>query len=214
MAQNLLIFTKEPDSSNAKTRLRDNTNSNFIQELHTSFVLDTLELSLDSNYENIFIFWESYIPNNFSITSDKKIIESVQQGKDFSSKFSNALSYCFNKNNLPTSIIGTDCPYLTKEILNESYSILERNIHPIGATQDNGFYLLGLASSNSLINFSSIINSENQVDRLKVEYLNHKQLASLNDIDTLDDLEELKEYITNNSIEYHRTNELLSNCIT
>jgi len=96
-------------------------------------------------------------------------------------------------------LIGSDCPSITTDILNQSYQHLSDGKDAVlGPASDGGYYLIGLKKLNSHI-FQDIVWGEANVaertrqnfDELSLDYV---ELEELTDIDTPDDYQR---YISN-----------------
>ncbi|MBL0110440.1 MAG: glycosyltransferase [Saprospiraceae bacterium] len=90
-------------------------------------------------------------------------------------------------------IIGSDCPGITNDIIEQAYTALDFHDVVIGPSHDGGYYLLGM---NTLIPelFQHIPWSTDQVLLETIKVLQHKRLLykllpTLRDVDTIEDWE-------------------------
>ncbi len=67
----------------------------------------------------------------------------LQKGQGLGQKISHAFQEAFQRSD-QVVIIGTDCPYLTSNIINQTFTELDnQNDLVIGPAEDGGYYLLG-----------------------------------------------------------------------
>jgi len=89
-------------------------------------------------------------------------------------------------------IIGSDCPEISSEIIEDAFKKLDEFDCVIGPTTDGGYYLLGMKKFNPLL-FENIEWSTDKVFKQTQMKLNEAQqnyslLVTLTDVDTIDDL--------------------------
>ena len=185
----LIIFTKPYNSSEAKTRLRKGGLSDlFVNELHNKLLEHTLRAAENFKASNTKVSWYSqpdnskdYLPSNFEYN--------IQNGNDFSSRLQNCWDDSTQNNSDSTILIGSDCPGINLEILNQVKSTLASGKACIGPTPDNGFYLIALPSNSLEIDFKAIISSKNQVEAACKSVPSEMQiLPILRDIDQPKDI--------------------------
>ncbi len=91
-------------------------------------------------------------------------------------------------------LIGTDCPEVTVESLDQASRILAEKDAVIGRAQDGGFYLLGLSKEASLAFYGVEYSTEQTADQLVRNLeeagleVDQDSLPLLRDIDTEEDL--------------------------
>ena len=89
-------------------------------------------------------------------------------------------------------LIGSDCPAISTDILNQSYQALSNGKDAVlGPSSDGGYYLIGLKKPNPVI-FQDISWGEGDVaERTRQNFirlgLDYVELEELTDIDTADD---------------------------
>lgn len=93
--------------------------------------------------------------------------------------------------------IGADSPLLTPQHLEEALAQLQNHEAVIGPSPDGGFYLLGVrrcpASLFDGIPWSSADTLAKTVERLTSHGMSFFRLPTLGDVDTMDDLNMLRE---------------------
>jgi len=89
-------------------------------------------------------------------------------------------------------LIGSDCPAITTDILNQSYQALSNGKDAVlGPTCDGGYYLIGLKKPNPEIFQDMLWGKGDVADKtryiLNWQGLDYVELEELADIDTPDD---------------------------
>lgn len=107
-------------------------------------------------------------------------------GDRMSKAFATALDTCDQ-----VIIIGSDCPYIDGDIINQAFVQLDDNDVVIGPTFDGGYYLLGMKSQHAAL-FENMPWSTDQVYPMTVQIIEKMQLdywvgPKLNDIDHAED---------------------------
>ena len=96
-----------------------------------------------------------------------------------------------NQNNTGVLIIGTDCPYLTVQILETAWQILSTHDVVIGPAADGGYYLIGMKEWRTdlfaLSAWSTPTVCEETISIIHTLNLTYETLPVLEDIDTADD---------------------------
>jgi glycosyltransferase A (GT-A) superfamily protein (DUF2064 family) len=89
--------------------------------------------------------------------------------------------------------IGSDCPHVTQNLLNQAFTTLESTDVVIGPSTDGGYYLIGLSVLEfgifDEIDWSTEYVLDQTLERCKTLGLGVKTLPALSDIDLLADLE-------------------------
>ncbi|MEZ4754601.1 MAG: DUF2064 domain-containing protein [Bdellovibrionota bacterium] len=203
-----VLFSRNIFSTNSKTRIRDSGNysENFINQLHTEMVLQTLE-TLNSHPEiTLYGCWRSNLSKaEESLLSNQfpRIYNLVQTGNSFSERFQNALLMLKKLSpNHSILITGSDCPYLTVSVLQDAISNLNEGKIVIGPDSDNGFYLIAFPVNKQILDFEEVFKAENQIESICKNYADEDLhlLNSLADIDTSEDLEKFKSYIKSKEV--------------
>ena len=192
---NLLIFSKSPDSKEAKTRLwsKGIFKQEIISKLHRAFLADILELCTQYSPNKLFVAWfpdfstkpTQELIGRFKITENFK-----QNGSSFSERFNNSVSKVYALEQIPLIVLGTDCPYLSIEILEEANEALQNGCLVIGPAQRNGFYLVAFPACINIPDLSDCFGSDNEIELLVKKFPDTKihYLEELNDIDYPEDL--------------------------
>lgn len=185
----LLIFVKNPEPGKVKTRLAAETGADEALEIYKNLLVITEKASAGSNAERQ-VWYSNFIEADDHF-SENKYSKFVQKGGNLGERMSHAISGAFQSGYKRVVIIGSDCPELTSEIINEAFDLLVEQDAVVGPSEDGGYYLLGLSRYSTGI-FRDISWSTPDVLRqtlkcLEKEKFTYKLLPVLNDIDTLED---------------------------
>lgn len=186
----LIIFTKNPEEGQVKTRLARSIGDRKALEVYETLRCHTAKVTVDVDAERM-VFYSRFIPSS-DLFVTKNYTPRVQEGEELGSRMLHAIRTGFEMGFHHILLIGTDCYELSSEILNDAFTALERSDVVIGPAIDGGFYLIGL---NRLIpelfldrrwSTSEVFNETTSILlQLSIPY---ELLAVLPDIDTFDDL--------------------------
>jgi 2-phospho-L-lactate guanylyltransferase (CobY/MobA/RfbA family) len=156
-----------------------------IQSLHSAFVYDTLEMARTCGYHTS-VSWDPDVPPECERYPEFQHF--VQRGESFVERLHNALSDV--PENESCILIGSDCPYITPDLLRIANETLREGRVVIGPVPSGGFYLLGLPVSAVNCDFSRCFDEVNQVEALQQIFSDYSPvlLPELVDIDTGEDL--------------------------
>lgn len=197
----LLVFTKAPVLGEVKTRLQPDFSAEQSLRLHKILVNNTLtsmselndfdiELCCSTNRQHTFFL---NCENNFPIQLSDQLGEDLGERMAFA--FSSALQR-YEK----VIIIGTDCPELDGNYINDALKKLDDFDSVIGPAADGGYVLLGLKEfiPELFTNFSwgsdTVLKQTLKVlEELSCSY---HELDILHDIDRSEDLHRYKNLLT------------------
>lgn len=93
-------------------------------------------------------------------------------------------------------VIGSDCPELQPNLIEEAFVQITNTDVVIGPAKDGGYYLIGCKKMNprlfSRISWGSDQVLKETVDRCEEEHLRYTLLPELQDVDTIEDWESYK----------------------
>ena len=148
MKNRLIVFTRYPIPGSTKTRLIPALGAEGAADLqrqmteHTLAAISSLisdEILLQVRYEG-------------GEESDMKgwlgdAISFVPQGEgDLGDRMNSAFAGSFQEGFEKVVVIGTDCPSLDSEDVEEAFDLLEENTLVLGPATDGGYYLIGIRS--------------------------------------------------------------------
>ena len=185
----LIIFVKNPQEGKVKTRLAAGIGSQAALGVYLKLLNITRSAANQSDVER-YLFYNNEIINNDD-WSESKFQKHIQQGGDLGQRMNNAFEQVLKQNHKAV-IIGSDCPDISKDIIEEALSALDEFDCVVGPSFDGGYYLLGMRNHNPQlfenIKWSSDSVLESTLTIIKEMGLTVHQLSPLRDIDTIDDL--------------------------
>lgn len=187
----IIIFVKEPKLGFVKTRLAKNTQDKFVLELYQQFVKDIVKTLENSNYA----FKLCAYPNLKLINEKFGDFDNfLQEDGDLGFKMQKAFESQFDLGYEKIILIGSDTPYITKDIFDETFTNLRNNDIVLGPSIDGGYYLVAFNKQTFYTDtFKNIAWSTSEVLNQTQQRLHEKRvylLKELNDIDIIEDLED------------------------
>lgn len=186
----LLIFVKNPELGQVKTRLAESVGAEKALEIyqrllaHTKRVTDGLPCSRE-------LWYSSYI-NNDDHWEEENYNKKLQVGDDLGERMQYAFEQSFKKGAEKVVIVGSDCAEITTNHIRRAFRGLQTDDIVIGPSKDGGYYLLGMSAfhpslfENKEWSTSSVYRET--IAEIQQKGLTYKELPQLNDIDTKDDL--------------------------
>src|SRR6056297_676468 len=191
MEKNLLmIFIKNPVAGEVKTRLGASIWSTNALQVYKKLLSHTREIAVQVKCDRE-IWYSSMIDRRDSWNSDL-FEKKLQQGRNLGVRMSGAFQQAFEAGYEKAVIIGSDCPELEPQHIEDAFDALRSQDAVIGPSEDGGYYLLGMKKYTPEI-FSDIEWSTSSVFEETNRHfeqlgLTCKTLEVLNDIDTIEDL--------------------------
>jgi uncharacterized protein len=186
----LIIFIKNPIKGNVKTRLAASVGDKKALEIYNELLLKTHEIVVDLNCEKYVYYSDKVLRKD--IWEDEIFIKKQQKGNDLGERMYNAFADIFENNESKNVIIiGSDCPMLTPQFIENAFEALKQNSFVIGPAYDGGYYLLGMKQLRIEL-FEKIIWGGSRVLNDTILRINKMvktfyQLPPLPDVDTFDD---------------------------
>ena len=123
---------------------------------------------------------------------DANVEKRVQQGVDLGERMKQAFSYALTEKEYTKAVlIGSDCPELSSNIIEEAFEKLDANEVVFGPASDGGYYLVGMKTPHSYLfenmewSTSSVL--EHSLAKLKEFSVKYELLEELSDVDTFED---------------------------
>lgn len=194
----LLVFTKTPIPGTVKTRLQSLLSPEQCVHLHCAMIEHTLTVAWQAGYQNIELWCSPSTHHHWlqTLCAQRAIQLRVQKGHDLGARMLHAIRTTLTTNPY-TVLIGTDCPSITPDYLQQAFTTLATG-HDIvlGPAEDGGYVLIGARQILPQI-FADITWSTNTVlqqtlTRLTQSSLTWKTLTPLWDLDTAQDLLRLR----------------------
>lgn len=192
--QLLIIFTKNPEEGKVKTRLAKDVGNRAALEIYKFLLKHTRDITENLPVQK-WVFYSSTIPAE-DIWKEDIFEKKLQQGKDLGERMSNAFAEGFREGYNNIIIIGSDLFDLSAEDISGAFKYLEKEDVVIGPAKDGGYYLLGMKDfkpelfQNKKWSTSTVL--EDTLAHLENEKV--KILEVRNDVDTLEDIRNEKEF--------------------
>ena len=110
-----------------------------------------------------------------------------------------AIQHAFDEGYQKVVLIGSDLPDMNEKLIDRAFAELDTNDLVIGPAIDGGYYLIGMKEPNEALfdelpwSTSDVLNATLQI--VKEQQLSIAMLPRLNDIDTIEDLNQFPNYL-------------------
>lgn len=197
MAQNIIVLFKNPIEGKVKTRLGATIGDEKALMVYLELLQHTFQVARSVTGAQLHLFFSDFIDTRLQhIGSEDELY--LQSKGSLGDKIKNAFETVHEPGD-KTIIIGSDCPGITPQLIQQAFVHLETFPLVLGPAEDGGYYLLGINELDHSL-FEGISWSTDQV--LKQTYQKAiqsgksvKLLIALSDVDTEDDLHLLDQYI-------------------
>jgi rSAM/selenodomain-associated transferase 1 len=184
---------KDPRPGEVKTRLAADVRRETAADLYRALAEHVLEATapLPGEYERLVFFHppEALEPMRAWLPGVRLL---AQRGGDLGARMTDAFSRAFARGASRVAIVGTDAPGVSRETVSEAFSALDGADVAIGPAQDGGYYLLALRQPQpelfSRIAWSTPAVAAETRARAAALRLRVRELSTLRDVDSLDDL--------------------------
>lgn len=189
----LIVFIKEPRPGAVKTRLAAALGPERAAQLYRVLADEEVRRTAPAHgeYQRLFFFapagaqpaLERWLPGETLL---------AQEGADLGARMAHAFATAFRRGARRVAIIGTDLPWLSRDLVHEALLALADHELVVGPARDGGYYLLALDRPQPAL-FEGIAWSTPSVFSATVERaamlgLRMSVLEGLSDIDTLEDV--------------------------
>jgi hypothetical protein len=197
MSQNaLIIFVKNLIDGHVKTRLAATLGNEVAMDIYKQ-LLQNAHHNVQSLAADKIVFYSDFIEDD--IWENNVYTKQMQQGNSLEKKMENAFKSTFAAGYQKLVIIGTDCPGINENILQNAFAKLEDHDIVIGPATDGGYYLLGMKKEHPYlfhnIKWSTNTVLEKTIDRCHSNQLSYILLPELSDIDEEKDLVHFKSLV-------------------
>ncbi|TVQ07359.1 MAG: glycosyltransferase [Balneolaceae bacterium] len=190
----LLIFVKNAINGHVKTRLAADLGDKRALGIYRKMLLQTLSEAAEADASKE-VWYSSFIEKKGNV-NEKLFHKKLQQGENLGERMKFAFNNAFKNGYKKVVIIGSDCPEITSDLLNDAFRLLESKDVVIGPSEDGGYYLLGKSlfepSLFDRVEWSSPKVLQQTLEKIKKKSLSVALLHPLNDIDTIEDLKKSK----------------------
>ncbi len=144
LSQKLIIFTRFPEAGKTKTRLISTLGPEGAAQFQKEMTEATLKTVNGLKNTSIEIRFEGGDKGLIKNWLGKQFSIEPQGPGDLGKKMERAFEESFDEGKNRIIIIGTDCPSITPEIIQNAFMALNDNDLALGPAKDGGYYLIGL----------------------------------------------------------------------
>ncbi|MCU7833775.1 MAG: TIGR04282 family arsenosugar biosynthesis glycosyltransferase [gamma proteobacterium symbiont of Taylorina sp.] len=194
----IIIFAREPQPGKVKTRLIPQLGENAATRLYTSMLEHALTTVIQSKLSSldVCITLESKADYFLSISLHNEFSISRQAGKDLGERMYHALQTAL-KQYSRVILIGSDCPFINKEVLQQAIAALETSDMVFSPASDGGYVLVGaknlIPAVFEEIHWGSEFVMQQTRKRLSAANISWTELSVQHDIDLIEDLKYLSD---------------------
>lgn len=144
----LALMVRHPEPGKVKTRLAVTHGDAFAAEIYGCFVDDLLEALAPGNFRLEIFFTPAEKEAEIRQRYADGLSFTPQRGQGLGQRMANIFRDCFCRGAATTVLIGSDCPDLTADVIEEAFGVLEggRGV-VIGPAFDGGYYLIGFRAA-------------------------------------------------------------------
>jgi hypothetical protein len=191
----VLVFHKNEVLGRVKTRLASGIGEARALEIYSHLIQSTYSV-LEDVSAPVWTYYSDFIPETVNPPIAKSF---VQDGQDLGERMAHAFARSFESGMEKVVLIGTDCPTLQPQHLNQAFEALTHSDLVLGPATDGGYYLIGMKRKADYL-FEGISWSTSEVlsQTLAVATahgLHFTLLDELSDIDTREDWERYRSQI-------------------
>ncbi len=193
--ERLIIFLRNPELGEVKTRLAQTAGDEKALEVYQKLMSHTMEVVNDWSGRKVLYFTKAVLPSD---KTSYKYSKKTQTAGDLGQKMKGAIETEL-KSYDKVCVIGSDCPELSKGILEEAFQALDIMDVVVGPAKDGGYYLIGMKKVVPELfediewGTSNVMNATlNQITRLGLSF---HLLEELSDVDTEKDWKKLKHLV-------------------
>ena len=190
----VVVFCKYPTPGTVKTRLAATIGDDEAARIYRQMVQSALKTVRETRCgaSTLVFFAPAEARDDMANWLGSHHTYQPQVDGDLGDRMLQAFRYASANGIRQTVIIGTDCPGLTSNILQETFNKLDNHDIVLGPTPDGGYYLIGANQPHPEL-FRDIAWSTEKVfpqtmKRIQSSGLSCVQLEKLRDVDTIDDL--------------------------
>ena len=188
MTSGVIIFIKNLEIGKAKTRVAATVGDDKALGIYKALLSITKDVIKDNEADK-HLFYSHFI-NTGDDWQNEFFSKYIQAAGDLGDKMKDAFDRVLDIND-KAIIIGSDCPYLSEDIIQEALDALDSKDVVIGPTFDGGYYLLGMKClipelfDNMVFSTRSVY--DDTLERINKLSLSHHKLATLHDVDYYED---------------------------
>jgi uncharacterized protein len=215
----LAVMVRHPEPGKVNTRLAEAHGDAFAAEIYGCFVGDLLAALAPGNYGLSLYFTPADREPDIRRRFGNGLSLTPQRGEGLGERMANVFYDCFARGAATAVLIGSDCPDLTAEVIEQAFQALENGYDAVlGPAFDGGYYLIGFRSTAFDPGvFSEMPWGENNVfdktlERLQARGYRIHLAPAWHDIDTAEDLAALRARHADGPFSRSRTMTFLAGC--
>ena len=194
----VIVFLRAPEKSRVKTRLARGVGDEQALALYKAFVQTTLLAVERSNMDHRICFFPA---DKQALVEDWLGPDHAympQIGNDLGQRMGNALAAVFDQGAQKAIIVGTDIPDIRARHLLEAMNLLDQKQVVIGPSLDGGYWLIGFQQDGFCpdlfyqVDWGTETVFSTTLEKCKVANLSPGLLPALQDIDSLEDLQDFQ----------------------
>ena len=147
MKESLIVFTRYPEPGKAKTRLIPALGAEGaanLQRQMTEYTLSQVRKLQASRQVAVAIYFAGDNQHLMQDWLGSDLVYQQQSEGDLGMRMRSAFQDALTNNMEKVIIIGTDCPSLSAEIIEQAFEQLTQHDLVLGPAKDGGYYLIGL----------------------------------------------------------------------
>ncbi len=190
----IVIFVKNAVPGKVKTRLAKTIGDEKALNVYLNLLEITKKevLKVEAKKE-VWYAWDIGIDD---IWEESLFVKKVQIEGDLGEKMKDAFNKSFIEGTEKMILIGSDCPTLTGEIIEEAFDKLNKNDVVFGPSEDGGYYLIGMSSFKPEVLEDIEWSTEKVMEQTEQKARENKiSLAKLEPLNDIDNEEDWKEYL-------------------
>jgi uncharacterized protein len=189
MSNALIIFIRNPELGKVKTRLARTLGDVEALRIYRILLEKTRQAALETQATR----WLFY--SNFTDMGDDwanaDFVKTTQSAGDLGERMEAAFRQVFEQGATKALIIGSDCPELSAEVLQQAFDALDKHDFVIGPVPDGGYYLLGMKQLQSNLFYDIAWSTEtvraSTIQKIEEARCSYLLLPMLRDIDEAPD---------------------------
>lgn len=198
----LIIFAKQPDPNNTKTRLSPPLNREDAARLYTCFLADILATAREVEGARRFIFYDPPAAEAYFAGLAPDFLLLPQSGGELGKRMHLALAELLSRGYRRVVLAGSDLPHLRAPALQQGFVALRDGAEVVlGPSADGGYYLVGLTRPQPEL-FDLPMSTPDvlrqTVERIRRLNLRYVLLREEFDVDTIADLKRLAAHLEAN----------------
>lgn len=186
----LLLFVRNPEKGKVKTRLAQDLGDDQALAIYLELLGITRKVAVAIPAER-FLFYSNFIPQSDD-WSETQFQKHLQSNGDLGARMEAAFQLALETHQKAV-IVGSDCPELSPEIIEQAFTQLDNCDAVFGPANDGGYYLLGLKTVIPTVFQEMVWSTESVLSetlaRLNATGKSYALLPELSDVDHAEDWE-------------------------